>query len=225
MAGLYSEMPYFITKLKEIELGEYSTEFILFIRSQIYLYESIRTINTGQLSEAKKQLDNSEEILFRKASLLGLEAQLQIYLNAAITYLYNGEYSNARKSMKKIFSSGKVFHTFPLYKTARLVNLLIQAEIGNYDFLENEINSIKRNIRTEKQTLNTEKLIFRFVMAYPLPTYIPEKEILWKKFQNDINTIRNNKYEQKLLKTFHFLAWLEHRITGASLDNILIQKI
>ena len=49
--------------------------------------------------------------------------------------------------MKKIFSLGKLFCAFPSYKIARLVNLLLQAELGNYDFFENEIISIKRNIR------------------------------------------------------------------------------
>ena len=123
--------------------------------------------------------------------------------------------------MKKIFGSGKSFHTLPSYKTARLVNLLIQAESGNYDFFANEINSIKRNIRYEKQTYRTEKLLFRFLMAHPLPVYKKDREKLWQQYRKEITLIRQDKYEKQLLKTFDFTAWIESRLTGTSIQDIL----
>ncbi len=126
--------------------------------------------------------------------------------------------------MKKILGSGKSFHTLPSYKTARLVNLLIQAELGNYDFFANEISSIKRTIGYEKQVYITEKLLFRFLMAYPLPIYKKDREKLWSQYQKDIICIRQDKYEKQLLKTFDFTAWIESRLTHIPLKDILIIK-
>ena len=91
--------------------------------------------------------------------------------------------------MKKIFSLGKLFCAFPSYKIARLVNLLLQAELGNYDFFKNEIISIKRNIRFEKQTYITEKLIFKFIQGYPLPSYEKARNKRWLQYQKDIQKI------------------------------------
>ena len=212
IAGLYKETPFFISKLKEIGQCDYPVEFLLEVRAQTCLYELSGLLNTGQYAEALRLSESYENTLYKKIEQVGLETQLKLHLNQAILHLCLGNPGQARKNMKKIFSSGKLFHALPSYKTARLINLLVQAESGNYDFFENEINSIKRNIRYEKQTYKTEKLLFRFVMAYPLPTYHKSREKLWHQFQKEIVAIRQDKYERQLLKTFDLLSWIENKL-------------
>ena len=182
VAGLYREMPFFLSKLKEISTGNYPTE---------------------------------------KATMTRPETQLKLSLYSSILYLCLGEPMKARKSMKNILGSGKFFHTLPSYKTARLINLLIQAELGNYCFFANEISSIKRMIGYEKQVYITEKLLFRFLMAHPLPIYKKDQEKLWSQYQKDIMRIRQDKYEKQLLKTFDFTAWIESKLTNIPLREIL----
>jgi len=109
----------------------------------------------------------------------------------------------------------------PSYKTARLINLLILAELGDYSFFENEINSIKRNIHYEKHIYRTEKLLFRFVMSYPLPSYQKAQNKLWMQFQKEIVKIREDKYEKQLLKTFDILSWIESKLTNRPFAEIL----
>ena len=45
----------------------------------------------------------------------------------------------------------------------------------------NEISSIKRMIGYEKQVYITEKLLFRFLMAHPLPIYKKDQEDVYKR--------------------------------------------
>lgn len=221
LAGLYQEMPFFIDRLKKIQQGDYPTEFLLEISASIYQYEQASYINTGRFEAAMKLFCDHENGLFKKMGLLRLETQLKLNLSTAILYLSLGKTDKARKSMKKIFSSGKLYSALPSYKTARLINLLIQAEVGDYSFFENEINSIKRNIRYEKQTYHTEKLLFRFVMSYPLPSYQKTRDKLWQHYQKEIIKIRQNKYEKQLLKTFDILSWIESKLTDRTLSEIL----
>lgn len=221
VAGLYSEMPFFITRLKEIGQSNYATEFVLEVQAQVYLYELAGLLNTGRFDEAFALKESNGHCLFKKIALLRLETQLRLYLSTSILFLSLGDLSMARKSMKKIFGSGKQYHTLPSYKTARLINLLIQAESGNYSLFENEINSIKRNIHYEKRTYRTEKLLFRFVMAYPLPAYQKSRDKLWLQFQKEFASIRQDKYEKQLLKTFDILAWIESKLTEKALAEIL----
>lgn len=221
VAGLYQEMPFFLSKLEEISTGDYPSEFLIEVQARLYLYRLSSLLNTGQFEAASHLAAENNELLSKKATTAGPETQLRLALYSAILHLCLGEPAKARKSMKKIFGSGKSFHTLPSYKTARLVNLLIQAESGNYDFFANEINSIKRNIRYEKQTYRTEKLLFRFLMAYPLPVYKKDREKLWQQYRKEITLIRQDKYEKQLLKTFDFTAWIESRLTGTPLREIL----
>ncbi len=221
LAGLYQEMPFFIDRLRKMQQGDYATEFLLEINASIYQYEQVSYINTGKFEIALELSGNYEDHLFKKIGLLRLETQLKLYLNTAILYLCLEEPERAHKSMKKIFSSGKLFHTLPSYKTARLINLLILAELGDYSFFENEINSIKRNIHYEKHIYRTEKLLFRFVMSYPLPSYQKAQNKLWMQFQKEIVKIREDKYEKQLLKTFDILSWIESKLTNRPFAEIL----
>ncbi|MDR1937461.1 MAG: hypothetical protein LBQ73_03040 [Tannerellaceae bacterium] len=225
IAGLYSEMPFFLSKLEEIERGDYPTEFLLSVKTQLYLYEVARLIHTGEFEAAKKRMNDSDESLFKKVSLLGLEDRLRLYLSTAVLHLSLGEYTLARKSMKIIFGSGKLYHVLPSYKTARLVNLILQAELGNYDFFENEINSIKRNMRYEKQVYTTEKLLFKFVQAYPLPSYGKARAKMWEQYRREIGKIQQSKYERQLLKTFDFLSWIESKLTRRAFREVLMEKV
>ncbi|GHT31834.1 hypothetical protein AGMMS49574_14270 [Bacteroidia bacterium] len=225
IAGIYREMPFFLSKLEEIEQSDYATEFVLSVKVLRFNYESSRLIHTGEFKTAKELMRKADESLFRKKNLLGLEDQLKLHLGAAILYISTNEYTLARKSMKEVFSSGKLYYALPSYKTARLVNLILQAELGNYDFFENEIESIKRNIRYEKQSYITEKLVFKFVQAYPLPSYEKNRLKLWEQFRKDIQKIQQSKYERQLLKTFDFLSWIESKLTREPFQNVLMNKI
>ena len=184
IAGLYHETPFFLSKLEELTQNEYSTEFILHLKTLIYIYKSNSLLQAGNFEQALELRDKQE----------------------------------------KIFSLGKLFCAFPSYKIARLVNLLLQAELGNYDFFENEIISIKRNIRFEKQTYITEKLIFKFIQGYPFPSYEKARNKRWLQYQKDIQKIEQDKYERQLLKTFDVLAWIESKLTQRSLADILAEK-
>lgn len=224
VAGLYREMPFFLSKLEEIGKGNYPTEFLMEVQARHYLYKLSGLLNTGQFETAAHLAETHTDFLSKKAAMTGPETRLKLALYSSILHLCQGEPVKARKSMKKILASGKSFHTLPSYKTARLVNLLIQAELGNYDFFTNEINAIKRMIGNEKQVYITEKLLFRFLMAHPLPAYRKNREKLWMQYQKDITKILQNKYERQLLKTFDFTAWIESHLTGTSLKEILIIK-
>lgn len=221
VAGLYQEMPFFLSKLEEIGKGNYPTEFLMEVQGCHYLYILSGLLNTGQFEAAMHLEESNADFLSKKATMTRPETQLKLALYSSILYLCLGEPTKARKSMKKILGSGKSFHTLPSYKTARLVNLLIQAELGNYNFFANEINSIKRTIGYEKQVYTTEKLLFHFLMAYPLPLYKRDREKLWSQYQKDITRIRKSKYENQLLKIFDFTAWIESKLTSIPLQEIL----
>ena len=226
VTGLYQELPYFLSKLDDMaNNSNFSTEFSLTINATSYYYEFYRLIHLGEFDMAKKLKETAEDNLFKKSHLLRHEDQIMLHLSTAILHISTNEFKLARKSMKHIFSSGKIFFAQPSYKIARLINLLLQAELGNYDYFENEIKSIKRNIRYEKQVYSVEKLVFRFVQDYPLPIFEDDRLKLWKRYRKDIANIRQNKYERQLLKIFDFISWIESRLKRKPFDEVLMENM
>ena len=226
VAGLYQEIPFFLSKLDDMTKNPaYSAEFLLRIKATKYYYEFSGLIHSGEFDAVKKLKESAEESLFKKNHLLRHEDRLMLHISTVIFHISTNEFQLARKSMKHIFSSGKLFYTQPSYKIARLINLILQAELGNYDFFENEIKSIKRNIRYEKQVYGVEKLIFRFVQDFPLPVFEKKRMILWKQYRKDIEKIRQSKYERQLLKTFDFISWVESKLKRKPFHEVLIENM
>ncbi|MCD8165971.1 MAG: hypothetical protein LUE93_07485 [Bacteroides sp.] len=192
----------------------------------MYLAEFSYYFQTGDIEAAAKLRITYEESLLKKTAVLNLQLQLQLHLNAAILALATGDAKEARKSMKKIWGAGKALHTFPDYKVARLINLLIQAELGHYDYLENEVSLLKRSIAAEKNLYQyrTEKLLFKFIRLLPLSKDRKENMDIWNTFRKDIEIINQHKYERPLLKTFDFIVWIESRLTGESFMDIIRKR-
>lgn len=94
--------------------------------------------------------------------------------------------------MKKILSSGKSLYIFPTYRIARLVNLILQAELGNYDYFENEIKSIKRSSSFETKQYITEKLLLNSFN----PIHYPKANSIEISFGVTINKIYKNRRRQ-----------------------------
>jgi hypothetical protein len=209
---VFNESDYFISKLEELAGRDYSKEFKMDLYAQIFIYKSTIAINKGMFSEAERIFSNYEEIIFKKISLYSPDLQLKLIYQQALIYFSQENYSAVRRILKKIFMTGKMWYNLPVFREIRLLNLLIQAELGNHEFLTNEIGSFKRYIEYEKQIFLVEKLIFRFIQDYPLPVYEKNREKLWSKYESYITPIINNKYELILTKNFNFVAWIESKI-------------
>ena len=185
----------------------------------IYIYDSLRLINCGAFADAQELYKLHEETLFRKLSQQKLDVQLLLQLNLVVLHLVCGRGGEARKAMIRIQATGLVFYNFPAFRIARLVNLLLQAECGRFDFAENEIKSIRRS--TAIGNSSVEKLVFRFVRLFPLPGSRRERGRRWERLYGAVQAVAADKYERPLLKYFDFTAWIEACLTGAALSDVL----
>jgi hypothetical protein len=224
-AALWSEMPFFIGKLKEIEQGDYAAEFTLHVRAHIFLYEFASAFNSVSFEAAAALMQASDASLFQNLSLLRLDVQLDLFLCFTILDLATGNLKSAHRNMKKIISSGKLFYVFPAYRHARLINLLLQAEQENYEFIDNEITSLKRSVRSEHQLYSTEKLLFRFLLLHHQLGSPKMRDKLLKQLRKQSVKIACNKYEQQLLTVFDFLAWMESRLTQKTFGEALAERM
>jgi hypothetical protein len=101
---------------------------------------------------------------------------------------------------------------------------MIKAELGDINYIENEIVALKRNL-TSRKLSKTEKTVFKFVQSYPLPQYFKSKTKLWSYYVKRIKQIRGDNYERRYLKYFDFLSFIESRLTNVPLKDVLANKM
>ena len=176
-AGLYDEMPFLspsCTGLRKATTPRSSSAKCWPL--------SIYTIRSGSsiagLSPMRRNfISNMRRPCSANCRSKKLDVQLLLQLNLVVLHLVCDRGGEARKAMTRIQATGLVFYNFPAFRIARLVNLLLQAECGRFDFAENEIKSIRRS--TAIGNSSVEKLVFRFVRLFPLPGSRRERGRLW----------------------------------------------
>lgn len=221
--GIYGEMPHFIQILHTLNQSEYPTDFLLKVSWLEYYYQMMIILHTGEFERTETIQSIFADSLFTKISYLPLDTQLQFHLLHALLMLSENKIKEAQKCIKPVFSNGKIFQRLPLFKMVRIVNLLIQAELGKGDLVDSEVTALKRNAVAEKLT-KTERLLFKFVQSYPIPHYQKARERLWGYYRPKINQIKEEKREKRILKQFDFFAFIESRIRGIALKEVFFQE-
>ena len=219
----YNEMFFFLNKLKNLQ--NHSVYFHVMIERITFIYKLVEYIDVGSFQEGIVLKEQFDKNLFKKIHLLDLNKQADVYLYTALIYLGSGNFSKSHFYLNKILLEIKLFYDLPIYRTFRLLHLLVHYELGNHDYIEYETRSIKRGIVSNKnESYLLEKIVFRFVTQASKAIDTLSKKILWIKIKKDIDAIQYNKYEIQILKIFDFGAWIEAKLCKKSFSEILKEK-
>lgn len=222
--GAYVEMEHFIGVLHRLSHEDYPTDFLLKVNWLEYHYRMMIFLQTGDWEKMGETKEEFSAILACRVVYLPLDVQLKYRLLDALAFFVTGKLKEAQKSLKPVFSTGKIFRHLPLFRLVRLVNLLILVESGGSDFIDVEVAALKRASSGEKLS-KTERLVLKFIQDYPLPCYQKMRNRMWNAYKPKVASIRQDKLERKVLKYFDFLSFIESRITGRSLRNVLERKV
>lgn len=215
----YNEMGLFVEKLKS--LRNYSVYFNANVDSLIYLYELYPLVDTGNFTKAFELMHKNEADLMAKYHLLNMSRQTELSMYGAIIMIGRSDFRAAHKFMYKLIRTDQEFYDTNVYRTIRLIYLVVLYEMNDFDRITSEIRSIKRLIKYYNTPSGIEKYLFKFVHK-PLPIYsLQQREKLWKKKQPELEAIRSNVFERQILKHFDFTVWIESKIRKMPLSEIL----
>lgn len=218
----YEGMTYFIDQLKKITSP--SVDFRINLTCIIYLYELFPFIDRGEFSSAQGLMEQYKESLYDKLFALSRARQAELCLYTSLIYFGNAAFQKAHKFLSQIIVRGKNYYTLPLYRTIRLVNLMILYQIGDFELIRYEIRSMKRDLSGIEKGYKIELFLLKF-LAKELPQGAARREKLWEKVSVEFDEIRHDVFEQQVLRIFDFTAWAESLITQSHLSEILNSRI
>ncbi len=218
----YEGMSYFIAQLKK--LNSPSVNFNANVSCLVFLYEQFPHLDRGNFKISDAQRDELRDLLDNKLQLLSLMRQAELCLYAALIYFGNNEFTKARKFLNMIVFKVKDYHNLPLYRTIRLIKLMIAYEAGNFDLISHETRSIKREIKELEKGYQIEKMMLSFLNKQNLPITQLDRSLMWEKVSQNLHDIQNNVFECQVLRIFDFTAWMESKIRKIPLIDVLKQK-
>ena len=218
----YNGMTYFITQLKAID--SQSASFRINLTSIIYLYELFPFLDRGDFTSSKSLMNTYKDTLFDKLFSLNRARQAELCLYTSLVYFGNSEYHSAHKFLNQIILRGKNYYYLPLYRTIRLVNLMILYKLGDFDLIKYEIRSMKRDLMDTAKDYKIEKFLFRFLNKQ-IPAVLKQREHLLEKTLKEFAEIHQDVFEKQILRIFDFTAWVESILRKVPLAEVLQIRI
>lgn len=218
----YEGMTYFINQLKAIE--SQSATFRINVTCITFLYELFPFLDSGDFLSAKLLMENYKVSLFDKLFTLNRARQAELCLYTALVYFGNSEYHHAHKFLNQIILRGKNYYYLPLFRTIRLVNLMILFKLGDFDLIKYEIRSMKRDLLGTTKDYKIERFLFRF-LGKQLPSVTLKREQLLEKTLIEFAEIHQDVFEKQILRIFDFTAWVESTLGKIPLSEVLQLRI
>lgn len=215
----YEGMNYFIEKLTK--LSSPSSSFQLNVMYVIFIYRLFSFIDAGDFDKAGIWIAEHQASLIDKMLLLKEQQQAEMSLYIALIHLGNGEYRKARKRLSATIGRGHLY-SLPLFRTIRIVNVMIHYELGDVDYIQSEIRSIKREMSKNKgYNLKVESFLLKFLNYSFADTNRKRRAEIWESMAEEVHALYADKYETQILRKFDFVAWVEAKIFEVPLSDIL----
>ena len=215
----YEGMNYFIEKLTK--LSSPSSSFQLNVTYVIFIYRLFSFIDAGDFDKAGMWIAEHQASLIDKMLLLKEQQQAEMSLYIALIHLGNGEYRKARKRLSATIGRGHLY-SLPLFRTIRIVNVMIHYVLGDVDYIQSEIRSIKREMSKNKgYNLKVESFLLKFLNYSFADTNRKKRAEIWESMAEEVHALYADKYETQILRKFDFVAWVEAKIFEVPLSDIL----
>lgn len=209
--GLFPEMDFYNLKLKELDQPQYPEYFRFLVRKTIAVYRLAMHHALQEYHIAAALIEKFDKSLWEEYCMIDEEKQHELLFYMALTYFYNKEYKKAQKLMNQIILIDKANYDSPVYKAARLLNLIISYEMKDLEYLDYEIRSYKRAYYGNGKALKIESLIFKIIAINPDFNKKVKNDIIWKRIHPLIKSIDKDKFNLQVLKYFDFTGWVKQK--------------
>lgn len=140
------------------------------------------------------------------------EEVMLFYYNISRVYFGAGDYKSALKYINMVLNDSETGLREDVYTFARLVNLIIHFELGNYDLLDYTLKSTKRFVAK-----NMKNYKFETVFLKGFKKLLKNKDAdamgkLYVSFKNELEQVMEDPYEKAANEYFDFLSWLDANI-------------
>ena len=142
----------------------------------------------------------------------------QIIFNYSIAYTYFGaeQYSKALFWNNKVLNDNEPNLRQDIYSYARLFNLVIHYELGNFDLMEYILKSTMRYLNKRQRDYDIEVLVLGYMKKIARAQFEKDARPVFEEFQRELESSVNPDTDQALLAYFDYLAWVRSKIEGIS---------
>jgi hypothetical protein len=200
------EMDYFIGKLR----------YLLKSNSQIIIYQAIcvaelkKNIILKKFENGMLAIEQEFEPLFLRADSLAGTDKAELFLFSGLTCFHSKQYKKAASFLRKIIYLDPTKNNW-LWKMIKWLNLLVNLELNEFDYLLNETGSVERLLKKQGVFYPTDKMLMHYVKKIPGCMNRKTKLELTKECLAEMEQPGKSLYELQFIKTMGIQVWLSQK--------------
>jgi tetratricopeptide (TPR) repeat protein len=153
------------------------------------------------------------------------EVELLLTYNKAYCYFGIGEYKKALQYLNEVLNDNEQNLRQDIYSFARLFNLVIHYELGNYDFLEYVVKSTNRYLSKHERDYEVENACIKHIRKLAKTHSAVNQLEIFEKMDIEITDLLKAHNERAVLEYFNISAWVKSKINKVSFEEAIRQSI
>jgi len=211
-----------IKKLRDFKSNSTAMQTRIFVTSydtEINLY-----LRTGEFEKGIPLIKEIEEGLKKFGEKLNKESEALFSFNIAYLYFGLGEYNNSLNWINKIINDKELTVREDIQCFARILNLLVHYELGNYDLIEYIMKSTRRYLSNKNKLNKFELITLNYIRKLINADIDDDKMYIYNEWKKELNAISDDILEIKAFEYFDFLSWLESKQGKKSFAQVVKEK-
>ncbi|WP_306640207.1 hypothetical protein [Sanyastnella coralliicola] len=180
---------------------------------------------TGEFEKGLALVNEIVEGMDKHEGKLHKEQVLSFYYQIAYIYFGAGMYNKSLFWINKVLNDNENTLRQDIYSYARLFNLVIHYELGNFDLLEYITKSTQRYLSKRNRDYQLEKLVIEYMRKFIRANNVVEKKDLFSEFRSELDQVIQGPEQKIVLKYFDFMKWADSKIENATFAETVRKAI
>ena len=153
------------------------------------------------------------------------EHELEFYFNLACVHFGAEQMNKSLFWLNKVLNDPEPTLRQDIFTNARLFNLVVHYELGNFDLLQYIVRSTHRFLSKRHRTSGVENLVIDSIKKLARAQKETVKRDLYKDLYEGLVTLMADPNESVVLKYFDFLSWAESKVKNTTYAAVVRGKV
>ncbi|HMN04416.1 MAG TPA: hypothetical protein PKD45_01715 [Flavobacteriales bacterium] len=214
-----------IRKLRELpdSPGFGDTDIRLLVFCNSFLSELRYHDRVGDHAKGVQLEAKVEEGMAYWGARLPKEYELEFYFLLSTVNFGAGRMSRALHWLNKVLNDPEPMLRQDIFTYARLFNLVVHYELGNYDLLEYIVRSTQRYLSKRQRAYGVEAALIEHVKKLARSTTPAAKQALFASLRDQLDALMKDPNEGTVLKYFNICAWVDSKLADKPYSEVVKQ--
>jgi DnaJ-domain-containing protein 1 len=223
MLGRKSEASKTLDSLKTIET--YSSEEEIRIFETYYSFKIGLSIDLGDVAAGLEAIQSYEQESKELAGKIRKSVELGIHYFCAYFYLVAGMHESALQWINRLLNEPRTEIRLDLQCAARMLNVLIHYELGNYDLLEYMMKSTVRFLTNRNRFTEMDRLALRHFRALINLEPGESTATAYQAFMDDLLGLLASDFGKQSMVVLNLEAWLQSKLDGRPMTETIQAEV